>query len=513
MQVLSITPIKRETQESSCIFMDNLTLSCALRVILGYENNSSSYRLFTPTKLERYRADKHDYSLDDSLRLGIDIAALSQLVQALVTHDKIFVDSAFINRWGCTKLTKTGSIVTLPKQIECLSPIVRPIKLEEAERVHLLEAATRKAIGYCQSDAFKKFMAVLSLSPIEGMFIDMTSAYYETGFCDQNLLPDELLEDKAMIKAVADTGVVNDLKGVKKHVWSRIVERTEWAWEIVGDEELQQFVRRRKLLADVWKFLTWAIQERDDKYDHEPTSWLDAAEAILRNAVATYFYYGMANRCGAPYLPHVLRSKFCLFDCVASANGLVSTADRAVKALEEQRSIHVQPLNAFYQNDVLDIEVPSVLAWVLEKSESPSEIIEVALDLRGSEQACRFRQWATQVDRRLADGTMNPKQLAKEINEIRELTCTWSNGLFQKEPKTTVEFSLGLGLIRVSKPIDYLKLGRIVRRRWKRHLIFLQRLYQVSDRTARFSNLVGKVFGERMQEFYEKYCSHFQRRT
>src|SRR3712207_5200704 len=72
-------------------------------------------------------------------------------------------------------------------------------------------------------------------------------------------------------------------------------------------------------------------------------------------------------------------------------------------------------------NDILGyeafrIETPPIVKAVLQNAESKEEILKIALDIRESKAACRFRQFCSSVEQAITEGKR--KETEKALSEL-----------------------------------------------------------------------------------------------
>jgi len=225
---------------------------------------------------------------------------------------------------------------------------------------------------------------------------------------------------------------------------------------------------------------------------------LTASVDVIQNAIAALFYEDMAMQCDIAYLPHVMRSYFVLYHQMVEHKGLSATTQAVLRCLEEFRHAQVKSIQPFYQDNVIDLDIPFLLAMVLKQVSKPEEIIDAALELRNSQPARDFRAWTAVLDQKLTTGEVNLATLSTEVNSIKRSFARWSTDTDNREQELTswsIVLSLGKKLpllgVKVAQP--------------QRHLVFLQRLAQLSNQTLRFEILLRKVFGKKYGAYWQQY--------
>lgn len=476
------------------IFLDNLTLTCALQVIdqrdtislkdqyVNFQRSLEDYPSLEEEKISR--RDKWDYDLNNAFRFAVDIHSLAQMIEAIVLFDKVFVDSSYVNSWSVKEGQFENQQEHFPLPITALNNQVMPVRLHPIERLTLLHNAVDGIKEDVRSGILPYFLALLSQTSTESVFLHMSHGYFRTGYSDQALFPDML---KFTSAAFADlprfsTGidVISNLK------LPGLIDSLRRKFDSLINSQDNDFALRET------EFY------RGDSHDK-----LTASEDILRSAVAAYFYEDIAASCGLGYLPHLMRSYFLVFNQITKQRGVGSTASSIVNCLQEFRKAEVRTIDSFYQGTIIDVSLPFVLSLVLEKASKPSDILPIALELRESKQARDFRSWVAEIDYRIATGKIDLTALSKEIEKIQRVIRSWIN------IQDTTEQEVTSWSISISRGTFKLPLPFRVPSRWQlpqsNHLLFLQRLAQVSNRTPRFDTHLQKTFGPELAAHWRQY--------
>lgn len=91
-----------------------------------------------------------------------------------------------------------------------------------------------------------------------------------------------------------------------------------------------------------------------------------------------------------------------------------ATAEMLVKYIESLRSETVKEFNLLKQNNIYDLQLPSIFAAALRESNSPADLINVASQMNGD--AKHFRRWSKNLD-----GTADPKKYVEQFNEAKDV--------------------------------------------------------------------------------------------
>jgi hypothetical protein len=481
-------PSFRSIRESyaGSVLIDNLTLSCATRLVVQTEKGSIPS--YPKQGREKASHSKWNYKLNNGFRLGVDFACLAQVVQAIILYEKIIVDTSHLDRWGTIRTENSDTIIGEPPEIAGLIDCLIPLKLSFEERIYYFSLAVSKSLDYSKTDAFKDFMLLLSTSAVEDIFIHISHGYFETGYSDSLLFPRK-----------------EDHEDITTHIRNALKK----------PDELERYYRNSMFIEKiefVWNFLSNLNQYNDDhvleKTFYDPGDGHDkgfAGNDVLRNAMAAYYFQYLSELGGFPYLPHPLRSHFIAFDIIASKIGLPSTEEHIMKLLESHRSTKANLVNSFYGQEVVHTKIPFFLSMVLHQADNPRDIFDIAIRIRKTKEARLLREWLRELDRGIANGTKSIDKLAREVEEIQLVLSNWSNSQINADVVPSIDLGFNIGVLsitkKVSKPQILDKLNR------PKKLRFLQSLAQISDLTLRFDILVENVFGKSTAELWKQYRS------
>ena len=141
--------------------------------------------------------------------------------------------------------------------------------------------------------------------------------------------------------------------------------------------------------------------------DPEPLLY-ELGRFILRG----FAYNDIAKIESLPYIPHPLRTIFCMSDGLWSCNKVKEWGTIAVKYMNDFRRDYVSHLG----ENIFEIDIPFVFASIIRNCRSRYEIIPTALQLRASPSAQAFREWNKEITKALYNN-----EGLKVINAMREL--------------------------------------------------------------------------------------------
>jgi hypothetical protein len=506
----TVTLKEAQGRHIGSVFMDNLTLSCALRAVAGFhigeecieDRPRGALEWYSKTQPRRLYPDgrgqdapgKCDYRSNDAFRLVIDIYSLAQLIEAIVLFDKVYVDASFVGRWGLVKKRPNSKELELPAIAAPLDKVIVPVSTSQYERLKLLANAENRTSRYVADEGFSEFLRILSVTQSENLFIQISNGYFRTGYSDPLLFP---YIDDFMSPSHFDLEV---------SIVSRVCKQLE---KRPNTDKIRDFLNFVRAIEKSGDFAVSLHQNPESffvlrKTGYDPRQYyekLTGSVDIIRNAVAAYFYQALAQNNGFPYFPHLMRSPFIIYDQIASSNLVSSVAKHAIDCVEECRRKRVDPINKFYRGAIIDFEIPLILAMVLEQVDKPDEILKAACSIRNSDPARSFRSWSAEVDQKVRDGTINIDLLGKELSKLERAVAKWGR-VNNASEKMSVQLSVGLAPISLTFNLP--SIGRPTLRQ-PQHLVFLQRLTQLSNRTPQFETLIHKVFGHKVKQFWARY--------
>jgi hypothetical protein len=134
------------------VFMDNLTISHALRPLVGYDvrevtEKNGIYSKYIGTEILLYKehprasvkGDEWNYPLNDAFRFAIDLFSLGQLIEAIILFSNIFVDASWMDRWGV--IIREQDTAIFPAIAARLDSIITPVELSPEKRALYLANA------------------------------------------------------------------------------------------------------------------------------------------------------------------------------------------------------------------------------------------------------------------------------------------------------------------------------------------------------------------------------------
>jgi hypothetical protein len=490
--------------QPNAIIIDNLTMSSAMR-LTAFDKTKEITKLYPLQEVEKMRGNKWNYDLNLSFRFAVDLACLAQLVQALILFDNIFVDVSHLDRWGKIRI-KNGKVVLDTTETSGLNHVVMPFSLKRKERLDFWNFAYQSAISYQNSEAFKRFIQLLSISSVEAAYIHMSHNYFETGFSDRLLVPATEFVDEEFVSVNREIDILHkslERQSINpdRHTISSLRRDTD----LIGNSiELLQLDRAIRDLDETPNLMGTTAHGVGDGHDKH-----NAGIDILRNTIAANFYKQLSEYSGLPYFPHPLRSPLIAFEIVAAKIGLPKTLEKIMSIIESNRLRKAQYVNEFFKKEIIQLRVPFFLALVMQKAKSPREIFKMAVELRENKNARAFRAWFSNVNKQIESGNFGIKKLEREIKEIQSVLDEWSATNSSSNESLSVGININIGPLSISqKTFPRVYLSHITR---PRHLRFLQSLMKISDLTPRFDSLIDKVFGKSVASRWSKYQSILKR--
>jgi hypothetical protein len=162
--------------------------------------------------------------------------------------------------------------------------------------------------------------------------------------------------------------------------------------------------------------------------------------SILENPVSTvlpimalvirgYFHLIYSIEAGIPYQPLIARAPFIQHELYYPETKRVCFRQILLREFEEIRATVSAEANEVLNARVFEVPLPLVLAYVLRKSKSADDILDRALELRESKNLVRYRNFCADIERRLLTEELNPlevKKLKGELYSISYETCSSS---------------------------------------------------------------------------------------
>lgn len=468
------------------VVLDNLTVQSALRVLGNDE-------LIQDPHAVRRRADKWDYRLNHALRVAIDVECLAQLVHAIVLHEEIGVSPGFARGLA----GQAGS--PLADGQAGLAEVVTIMACPEGLQREFLASSAEQALAISRLPDFRRYLMALSSGGFEGVILDISNGYFETGYSDPSALAGFELPPKnaSYYPESADTFYFK-LAHDELRQADHLLERAETATGRVNLKALRADQQARGQMArrffDIAERMR-SIDHRDHPlvespiprgYDHEK---MTAAYDLVRNLSAALYFQYLADVSGTPYLPHPLRAPLAAFDPERSA--IPDVEQRVLAHVQALRRNRVSAITDTIGSGGFDLNVPLVLARVLRDARAPHEVIPRALELRDSAPATRLRGWFRDLHALLRTADADLKSAERELAGFRALLSKWSGAPASPDaPEITVGVTLGIvslsGLVHINP--------KNVRRRWR--LQFLYDLARAGDAVTQFRPLLARTLGQ-----------------
>jgi hypothetical protein len=468
------------------VVLDNLTVQSAFRVLGNDE-------LIQVPHAARRRADKWDYDLNLALRVAIDVECLAQLVHAIVLHEEIGVSPGFARgaagQAGGQPAIGEGGLGEVVKIMACPLDVQREFLARSAEQ----------ALAISRLPDFRRYLKALSSGGFEGVILDISNGYFETGYSDPSALAGfELQRKNASIFPESADSFYFKLAEDELRQAAGLARRARLATE---PAELNALLAAQQARAGMAGRLSGvgeqmrSIDYRDHPlaespiprgYDHEK---MTAAYDLVRNLAAALYFQYLADLSASPYMPHPLRAPLAAFDPERTA--IPDVEQRILAHVQALRRNRISAITDTIGPGGFDLNVPLVLARILRDSRAPHEVIPRALELRDSPPAVRLRGWFRDLHALLRTSDADIKSAERELAGFRALISTWSGAPASADtPEITVGVTLGIvslsGLVRISP--------KNVRRRWR--LQFLYDLARAGDTVTQLGPVLTRALGE-----------------
>ncbi|WP_145926737.1 hypothetical protein [Amycolatopsis orientalis] len=511
------------------VVMDNLTLQGALRVLDPDLRHA-------PGLVDRTGDGKWDYELNQDLRCCVDLACLGQLVQNIVLFDEIGTGRGLLRSWYPQPRqamrfrrrplwpdTTLVEPLSLPPEFDGLDTVLSVV--EDGDWLDSVAVSAVLARDCVDSELFAGYIARLAQEGALGTFLDITSAYFETGYSDSGIFPDlgETMEFLHLLYLIRDerdaagpipptTAGEQDVEVLEERVRAlreraRVLEATTTAAErfIAAEEWARQRQDRTKAGAEEFFGIPVAGSNLVEKKFAEGD--------VLRTVCATLYYQRFADSMAASYMPHPLRAPFAVLqEAVENRRAGVSEAE-VVATLEYLRACRAREINRVVADRgasaglYVDVELPFVLAAVLHEADSSTNVIEAALSLRETRKAKNLRSWFTDLHLRVAQGDIALGELESKLEDLRDAVRKWQ----PTGPEFQVTAGLNLGFASVQASAKKQTLSRLPRP--PRRLRFLQDLNRIGEATPRLAPVLARVFGEDMARSWTTGQAVFSRAT
>jgi hypothetical protein len=480
------------------VIMDGLTLQSALR-ILGEDGAVQA-----PAAHE-FRNDKWDYDLNLALRVAMDVECLAQLVHAIVMHEEIGISPGFVHLTGGLMIMRDGYGSFVPPAAgEGLGGVVTPLTYPESLHRQMLLRAGEQALEISRTPEFRHYLRALSSGGLEGVILDISNGYFETGYSDPSALASFELEEENDREAI-----YVDLSLDEMAQATVLLRRAKLAMGPAKKKSLTAEAQAHMATGQRYHLLAEAMRSIDNR-DHAlieapiPSGYgydkMTAAYDVVRNMAAALYFQYLAQLADAPYLPHVLRAPLVTFDSgVSPSTPSANLEQRVIGHLQTLRRRRADSITAMIGDPGFDLEVPLVLAKILKDARGPAEVIPRALELRETASARRLRSWFRDLHAQLHAPEADMRSVERELEGFRALISRWT-GSTMSDGEAAVTMGVNLGVVYFESPLPS-GLGK-VRRRWR--LQFLYDLARAGDATPRLAPALAKVFGEPIGQAWQQ---------
>ncbi|HVF98217.1 MAG TPA: hypothetical protein VND68_00125 [Chloroflexia bacterium] len=236
----------------------------------------------------------------------------------------------------------------------------------------------------------------------------------------------------------------------------------------------------------------------EDKFFQQPLAhpWSSQHAVILGAA----FYLMCSQVIGVPYKPSILRAHILRKTIQREFRDRhFDAASIALDILEQGRtSVTEQYFEKLLELNLVEATMPCMLAAILKESKLPSDVLLLALQIRGSKEAIAFRDWSTEFSQTIQDGElMRIGVLYKEVEGIvRDV-----NRMLGITTDDNLAVTLGWGPVSLGRAFSLPKaLQKPIR--VKRHLWLLHNLYKELATMARFSDHVERVLLSNLPDWF-----------
>lgn len=464
------------------VMLDSLTLQSALR-ILGEEGAVQA------PEASKFRRDKWDYDLNFTLRVAIDIECLAQLVHAIVFHSEIDISPGFMNDYPSKMRSGYGSFASSVHR-GALDEVVVPLEFPEDLCREAFLNSSERAVKISRLPEFRHYLKALSSEGLSGLVLDISNRYFETGYSDASALPSfELAERNKDGEIYVDFAIqIRKLQDRALKFTRAVVDRVAQL-----DREVERLVQLDKEI-------------RSNNPDHvliELATLSDGAERmttapdLIRNTAAGLYFQDMAQLVNVPYMPHALRTPLVAFD--SDSYAAVDLERAVVRHLQALRRSRVEAITAITGDLGFDLEVPLVLAKILQSARGPDEVLPRALELRETRSARRLRAWFTDLHAQLRTPDMDMKSVQRELEGFRALANRWADADVSSSD-LGLTMGINLGMVNFSSPLP-IRVGKAPRRG---RLQFLYDLSRAGDTTPRLGPVLASALGEPIAEAWRQ---------
>lgn len=240
-----------------------------------------------------------------------------------------------------------------------------------------------------------------------------------------------------------------------------------------------------------------------DPYVSEYEPMMDGVDPYMKLALGASFYIACSQVIGAPYRPGPFRS-LLLRSVLASTlaeRPQPSGQEIAWRLMETSRNDVVQEVfHEVFDFNSIDIVLPSLFGLVLKESQSSSDVVRIALQVRDSDEAQAFRQWSGRFGRLIQEGDLTA--IGDALRELRTVTEVFKRR-HSLETLEDVSIQLGWGPVKISIPLPFVLPEKVRTRltpRVPRHLWFMDDMQQRISLLPRDAAEIRRVLGDRFPD-------------
>ena len=418
------------------VLMDNFTVSSAID-------------LLTPERKE-YEHGPNIFPLQRDKPVAL--ISLSNLIENIIIHDKIYVDEAYISYW----------IERNSKQVDLLKKLISPIRLSDSDRMLLIKRAAERIRLILPS--IGSFINELTIKGFLGYFQSSMFHYYpqkSTTYQGQ-LIAEELnliLNQNSLQIFSAD--LTDLLKNIKNTL----------GW---GED----YFYENPTIPDAVCFL--------------PSS--HAAELILLG-LGAFIYDELSRTLGRPYSPHVLRAPFLLFDHASKYTNHSTTSKQAIKYLEYIYEESSASATKFLSEGIFSIKLPLIFTSLLKKITKADELLHLALEMRNASEAIAFREWMKELDEIIVNG--NLPQVKEKISNLKKQLDGLQHLFGNDAGNIAVQIGISPLIIELPIPLPEVLSKKVKKYKINKrlHLKFCYSLYETSMSQPAVQKRLEEVFG------------------
>ncbi len=168
-------------------------------------------------------------------------------------------------------------------------------------------------------------------------------------------------------------------------------------------------------------------------------------------------------------------------------NRYISAVNGTLKKVEDIINEDIEKTNP-YLNSYFELDVPLIFNHVIEKAKNRADILSVAMELRHSKEATAFRQQLKLLD--AAAAVDDRKIVIRILSEIDDKIKSLNQKISQSSSGLSIAIPYQIGI-----NVDTIKevLNKTVFRHRKRHLLFIEQLYESGKQARSVRRHLGKL--------------------